>query len=136
MAAATGRVEAQSDRLPPRLVGLTISPAAVDVTNASQVVTFALHLQDDLSGVDTTSVNRVSIVLTSPSGNQSTQSAVAVQPGVILDGVLQLFVTFPRYIEPGDWRIATVHLRDNTANTVNLGTAALSAAGFPTTVQV
>src|SRR2546426_5863844 len=56
---SAGTLRAQSDTQPPRLIGLTLDPGTVEVTNSSQIVTLQLHLQDDLSGVDSTSGNRV-----------------------------------------------------------------------------
>src|SRR2546426_3034918 len=93
---SAGTLRAQSDTQPPRLIGLTLDPGTVEVTNSSQIVTLQLHLQDDLSGVDSTSGNRVGVTLTSPSGNQVVSGLSQPQGGVILDGVFQVPVSIPR----------------------------------------
>src|ERR1051326_8783674 len=67
---SAGTLRAQSDTQPPRLLALSLNPGNVDVTNSSQIVTLQLHLQDDLSGIDSMSANRVGVTLTSASGTQ------------------------------------------------------------------
>jgi len=131
-----GTLRAQSDTQPPRLISLTLDPGNVEVTNSSQSVTLQLHLQDDLSGIDSTSGNRVGVSLTSPSGNQVVSGVSQPQGGVILDGVFQVPVNIPRYAEPGSWRITSVRLRDNAGNALVLDNAALVAAGLTNTVLV
>src|SRR3989441_9713478 len=126
---SAGTLRAQSDTQPPRLIGLSFDPGNVEVTNSSQIVTLQLHLQDDLSGIDSTSANRVGVTLTSASGNQVVSNLSQLQGGVILDGVFQVPVTIPRYAEPGMWRITSVRLRDNVGNSLSLDNAALIAAG-------
>src|SRR2546430_6823819 len=122
---SAGTFRAQSDTQPPRLISLTIDPGNVEVTNSGQTVTVQLHLQDDLSGVDSTSANRIRVTLTSPSGNQVVSGLSQLQSGVILDGVFQVPVNIPRYAEPGIWRITSVRLRDNAGNSLSLDIAAL-----------
>src|SRR5436190_19997424 len=133
---SAGTLRAQSDTQPPRLIGLTLAPGTVEVTNSSQIVTLQLHLQDDLSGIDSTSGNRVGVTLASPSGNQVVSGLSQPQGGVILDGVFQVPVSIPRYAEPGSWRITSVRLRDNAGNALVLDNAALVAAGLTNTVLV
>ena len=127
---------AQSDTQPPRLNGLGMNVSAVDVTSSSQVVTFALAIQDDLSGIDSTSPNGVAITLSSPSNNQVAFGLAAAQSGVILNGVFQVPVTLPRYGQAGNWRITSLRLRDNAGNAITLDNANLISAGFPTIVPV
>src|SRR5437867_4984709 len=134
--ASAGTLQAQSDTQPPRLISLTLDLGNVEVTNVNQIVTLQLHLQDDLSGIDSTSANRVGVTLTSASGNQVVSGLSQTQGGVILDGVFQVPVTIPRYAEPGLWRITSVRLRDNAGNSVSLDNAALVAAGLVNMVQV
>ena len=89
---------AQSDVLPPQLVGLSINPSSVDVTNADQTVTFTVHVTDDLSGVTV-----VSVTLTGPNGQQ----AVGFRSGfgLGLDVALDVDVRVPRYSQPGSWTV-------------------------------
>src|SRR5438093_1511294 len=133
---SAGTLRAQSDTQPPRLISLTLDPGNVEVNNSSQSVTLQLHLQDDLSGIYSTSGNRVGVSLTSPSGNQVVSGLSQLQSGVIRDGVFQVPVNIPRYAEPGLWRITSVRLRDNAGNSVSLDNAALVAAGHVNTVLV
>src|SRR5438874_1974959 len=86
---------AQSDTQPPRLNGLGMNVSTVDVTSSSQVVTFSLQIQDDLSGIDSTSANGVAITLSSPSNNQIAFGLATTQSGVILNGTFQVPVTLP-----------------------------------------
>src|SRR3989454_961363 len=133
---SAGTLRAQSDTQPPRLISLTLDPGNVEVTNSSQSVTLQLHLQDDLSGIDSTSGNRVGVTLTSPSGSQVVSDLSQPQGGVILDGVFQVPVNIPRSAEPGSWHITSVRLRDNAGNSASLDVAALVAAGLVNMVQV
>src|SRR6267142_2830701 len=86
---------AQSDTVPPQLVGLSIAPPSVDVTLAAQTVTFTLHIADNLSGIDVSSGQRISVNLRSPSGVQFA-GAVSFQPGILLDANLNVLVSIPR----------------------------------------
>src|SRR5437867_11463982 len=82
---SAGTLRAQSDTQPPRLISLTIDQGNVDVTNSSQTVTLQWHLQDDLSGVDSASANRIRAILTSPSGNQVLAGLSQLQRAVSRD---------------------------------------------------
>jgi hypothetical protein len=134
--AACSLAAAQSDTMPPQLVGLSISPSSVDVTASAQIVTFTLQIKDNLSGIDSTSANRVAVFLTAPSGTQTVYGLAQPQQGVILEGSFQVFVSIPRYSEAGTWQIGSVRLRDNVGNISYLSNGSLTAAGSPTTVQV
>jgi hypothetical protein len=133
--AATPAV-AQSDTQPPSLVGFAFTPDNVDVSAAAQTVTFTLHVTDDLSGIDTTSGQRLQVLLQSPSGKQHVNGVVASQAGVILDGSFSIAATIPLYSEAGAWTIRQVFLGDNAGNRSVLSQNALSAAGFPTILNV
>src|SRR5213594_1097579 len=134
--ASAGTLRGHSNNPTPRLISLTIDQENVDVTNSSQTVTLQWHLQDDLSGVDSASANRIRAILTSPSGNQVVSGLSQLQSGVIRDGVFQVPVSIPRYAAPGLWRITSVRLRDNAGNSVSLDNAALVAAGQANTLMV
>ena len=133
---SAGTLRAQSDTQPPRLLALSLNPGNVDVTNSSQIVTLQLHLQDDLSGIDSMSANRVGVTLTSASGNQVASGLSQLQSGAVMDGVFQVALTIPRYAEAGLWRITSVRLRDNAGNSLSLDNAALVAAGDMNVVLV
>src|SRR5437870_4221211 len=119
---------AQSDTAPPQLVGLSFAPPSVDVTLATQTVTFTLHITDNVSGIDVSSGNRILVGLRSPSGAQSAFGFVSFQSGILLDATLNVLVQIPRFSEPGSWTISTIRLRDNAGNTTFLNTAAIAAA--------
>src|SRR5205085_12636765 len=101
-------LRAQSDTRPPQVLSLSINPPTVDVTAASQVVTFTVHATDNLSGVSSVLV----ISLVGPSGEQL-YGFSQFQSDIILDGVFQIPVTVPRYAEPGTWTVALLLLQDN-----------------------
>src|SRR5206468_8269965 len=111
-----GTLRAQSDTQTPPLISLTLDPGNVEVTDSSQSVTLQLHLQDDLSGIDSTSGNRVGVTLTSPSGSQVVSGLSQPQGGVILDGVFQVPVNIPRSAEPGSWHITSVDRKSTRLN--------------------
>jgi hypothetical protein len=127
---------AQSDTTPPKLLDLTFSPSTVDVTAAAQTITFSLHITDDLSGIDTTSGNRIAVTLISPSANQFVTGFASALAGIVLDATVQVPVSIPRFSEAGTWTVRSVRLRDKTGNQVSVGTSVLAAAGFPTTLTV
>src|SRR5215467_9420472 len=128
-------LQAQSDTQPPHLNGVAMNVSNVDVTSSSQVVTFTLAIQDDLSGVDSTP-NGVAITLSSPSNNQVAVGVAVPQSGVILNGVFQVPVTLPRYGQAGNWRITSLRLRDNAGNAITVDNGYLTSLGFTTTVMV
>jgi len=122
---------AQSDTQPPQLVDLSFTPSSVDVTSSAQTVTFTVHVTDNLSGISGVSVN-----LRSPTGVQNHGGFGFPGPGVVLDGTFDVPVQIQRYSEPGTWTVAFVQLFDRVGNRSFLDTAALAAAGFPTTISV
>jgi hypothetical protein len=126
---------AQSDTEPPKLVSMTISPSTVDVTSADQTVTVTMHLTDNLSGLDTTSGRGIGISFISPSGSQTASGIPPRLIGTVLDSTLVINLVVQRYVEPGTWT-AFMRLADNTGNTIFLDFAALTAAGFPASINV
>ena len=129
-------LRAESDTLPPQLLGLTISPSTVDVTLASRQVTFNLHVSDDLSGINFTPGFRINVNLRSPSGSQLLNAAPPDQTGVVVNANLTVTMTIPRYAEPGIWQIDQIRLVDNAGNFSRLSASALAAAGFPISVNI
>ena len=130
MVATVSNLVAQSDTLPPLLIGESFASATIDVTSSAQTVTFSLHVTDDLAGINFAQVN-----LRSPSGGQ-TSSNFAFSSTVVLDTTLLVPVTVPRYSEPGTWTVASIRLGDRVGNQITLNTAALTAAGYPTALTV
>ena len=133
---------AQSDTTPPNLVGLSITPTALNVTSSAQTITISLTLTDDLSGVTfgyPFFYNEFSLV--SPSGKQTitlTNGGASFQlvAGTTLSGVWQQTLTIPQFSEAGAWKIDSIRVPDVAQNVLALTTAQLSAMGFPTTVNV
>src|SRR5438874_11577492 len=113
---AATNVQAQSDTQPPQLVDLSISPTTVDVTAGVQTITATVHVTDDLSGIDTSSGQRVRVQLFSPSG-QTVAGSNRSQSGITLDGTFPINITVPRFSQPGLWTVV-VYLRDNIGNSV------------------
>src|SRR5437867_4620169 len=131
--AGTSILQAQSDTQPPQLLSLSISPATVDVTASDQVVTLTMRVTDNLSGV---APGGASLAFINPSNGSGFVGGSSQNTTVILDGILQISVTVPRYSGPGAWGLDFLSLRDNVGNSIFLTKDTLSAAGFPTTIQV
>lgn len=129
---------AQSDTQAPNLVGLSISPASVDVTLAAKPIVFSLQVTDDLSGVNLTGPLRTLLYLQSPSKAQTVHATIVDQgqTGVILNANNTITVSMPRYAEPGIWTIQYIRLMDLAGNVVRPTGTELAAAGFPVTVNV
>ena len=139
-AMANPAVSAQvSDTMPPQLVGLTIVPSSINVSSSSQTVTITLHVTDDLSGTAFSGSNGSTLEFVSPSGNQTqflNAGTFTLTSGTVLNGFWSAPMTFPRFAEPGNWTLAFVTLYSAAGNHATLNTAALNAAGFPTTLTV
>ena len=122
------------DTTPPMLdpIGTGISPVAIDVTAGSQVVTVTLHVTDDLAGMQ-----QAYIQFIGPAGIQYRYSYdFFLTSGDALDGTWSADITFPQFIENGDWKIGYIGLTDLVGNNAYLDTATLDAMGVPTTLSV
>jgi len=128
-----------SDTTPPQLIGVTFSPTTINVSSSSQVVTVTLQVTDDLSGADFSAFRGSIFEFVSPSGKQSqvlNAGTFSLITGSTLNGVWRAPMPFPQFAESGNWTLAFVTLFDTASNHVTLNTAALSAAGYPTTLTV
>ena len=121
------------DSTPPKLVSESFTPTSIDVSSASQVVTFQVHATDDLSGVKSVFVH-----LTPPPPSNTAVGVESTQliAGTILDGTWQVLATFPQYSPSGIWHLDTIGLHDNAGNASYVYESALIAAGQLTTISV
>jgi hypothetical protein len=125
-------VMAQSDTQPPQLVGFSFAPSSVDVTGAPATITFSIHATDNLSGISSAQVQ-----LRSPSGIQVPfGNGFPPFTPLPLDATFNVPVQILQYGEPGTWTVSSLSLRDRVSNLLFMNTAALAAAGFPTTFTV
>ena len=106
------------DITPPVIKSVLATPSSVNVSAASQTVTFTVNAADDVSGVDFTS-GRSYFALSSPSGGQVILSSPGpLVSGTVNDGSWQTQLTIPRYSEPGAWKIQNFSLYDFAGNTL------------------
>ena len=127
------------DSAPPRLIGMSLTPAEVDVRNSSQDVTISLTLTDNLSGVTFGyPFLYEEFILRSPSGkqvikitNSSSNSSFQLFSGTSLNGVWQQSVTIPAFSESGQWTVASLTVPDAAQNQLVLNTTELVQLGFP-----
>jgi hypothetical protein len=127
---------AAGDSTAPILAGLSISPSSVDPSTSPQTVTVRAHITDAQSGV---SPYGPSLYFASPALGQTTTASaggVRLVSGTAQDAVLDIDVVVPRFAETGTWQLAPISLSDALGNSVTLGAADVSAAGFPTTFTV
>ena len=125
---------ADEDVAAPELVEFSFAPTSVDTSSGSADVTFTVRVTDDLSGLQSGSIQ-----IYSPSGSQQTIesfSAGDLFSGDALDGVYTLTLTIPRYSETGTWEVREVFLIDMVGNHVRFDTSELAAATFPTGIAV
>jgi hypothetical protein len=126
-------VSAQPDQTAPTFVSFSISPATVDVTNGSQIVTATAHLTDNANG---SGVATFSFLAQPPAGSAvSCPAATAPTSGDRYDGVWSCVITVPKGAQVGDWTIS-VTATDAASNTRALGTPELTSAGYPTKFTV
>jgi RHS repeat-associated protein len=133
---------AQSDTIPPNLLGMTLSPSTVDVTAGSANITISLTLTDNLSGVTFGYPFLYDeFTLVSPSGRQvivlsNGGGLFTLVGGTSLNGVWQRTLTIPQFSEAGKWTVGSLTVPDVAQNRLILNTAQLAAVGFATTVNV
>ncbi|HKH64521.1 MAG TPA: Ig-like domain repeat protein [Solirubrobacterales bacterium] len=118
------------DTTPPQILGLSIEPGEVDVTNSSQTVTITARVTDDLSGLVNGDAG-----FASPANSQSAIGGLERISGTDMDGVYRTQVTVPRFAESGTW-LAFLHFRDRAGNWVEITPKKLEEAGLPSALQV
>jgi hypothetical protein len=123
---STFTVISSGDVTPPVIKSVVVTPSSVNVSAASQILTFTVNATDDASGVDFTS-GRSYFALSSPSGGQVVvMSPNTLVSGTVNDGSWQTQFTIPRYAEPGAWKIQYFSLYDLAGNNLS------AAQGFGT----
>jgi hypothetical protein len=100
------------DILPPNLIGLSISPQTVDVSNSAQTVNITLELTDNISGVA-----NVIPTITFPNGNAFNQGAT-LSSGTNLNGIWTLSITIPQGSYPGTAYVFSIFITDVVGNNV------------------
>ena len=122
-------VTSVQDNTAPSLTALSFSPAAINVTTASAVVTISFTVTDDLSGADFLCAQFLS-----PSGTQGQSDCTGFAPSTSYSGTLPL--TIPQFSESGIWKLSIYGMSDAVGNNKAYPTTALASAGFPTDLQV
>lgn len=124
------------DRTPPRLKGLSISAATVDVTSGPAHVNVTLSATDAGAGVGAFSVHftKPSPSTSASCGNQTAAGGVLAS-GSPADGVWRCTVTIAKGAPAGTWQLL-VSLRDTAGNFGDSSGQALRAAGFPDSLVV
>jgi hypothetical protein len=114
------------DTTAPKVTGIGIQPASVDVSHGQQDVTLDFHATDAQSGV-----TGVSYVATSPSGEQQLSGNIdSLFSGTPQDGHWDAVLTLGSHAEAGTWTISSVGATDAVGNS-----ASLNGANVPATNQ-
>lgn len=119
-----------ADSSAPTASNFEILTPTLDVSSASAPATFRLTLADNRSGI-----KRVAVALRSPSGVFRWGEVIRSDD---LTSVTQTLSSQPleSFVEPGTWTISAVSVIDSAGNPLKFNTAALSARGWPSTLQV
>ncbi|HKZ79572.1 MAG TPA: hypothetical protein VJ124_14950 [Pyrinomonadaceae bacterium] len=128
-------VTSTPDTTPPQLVGLRLTPSAVDVSAGVQDVTVELDLIDALAGVQLEPERRGFFLLTvrSPSGGQShslSNRDFQLISGTAQNGTWQGTLRIPQFSEAGTWTVGDITVPDAASNTLFVSTSQLRALGF------
>ena len=120
--------EGLADTTPPKVAGLTVSPATVNTSSGSQTVTVDVHATDDLSGV-------AGVVVSLSNGSRYLSStAHLLAGGERLDGTWEASVTLPQFAAAGRYSLS-VGVVDNVGNHHTYSSAELEELGFPASVR-
>ncbi|HSR53068.1 MAG TPA: FG-GAP repeat protein [Acidobacteriota bacterium] len=122
-------VVGETDSTPPTIGSAFATPAAIDISSNSQLVTLTLTATDDVSGIRVPGSD-TRIIWRSPS-NQVVQCHFFLASGTQLDAVMQARCSFPQFSETGDW-VVDVIVEDNAGNfTGNRFTGLLTVVATP-----
>ena len=108
------------DTVTPNLTGIDFAPKDIDTRRGPSEVQVILKATDNLSGVKSLEVSFVS-----PSG--SVRNCGSAELPALLDGSAMVRLFFPRFSEPGSWRLETAVLTDAAGNTLVLNADGLAA---------
>ncbi len=114
-------VVSNPDVVGPTLVGITVTPEAVDVSGGERTVTVELQIEDNLSGVsfDPSVGGFFGVEFFSPAARQVefiSNVEFSLATGTITNGAWSATARFPQYSEAGTWRISSVFLEDAAGN--------------------
>ncbi|MFY9556602.1 MAG: hypothetical protein WAV47_17960, partial [Blastocatellia bacterium] len=121
------------DLAPPHLVESSFSPASIDVSTGSQIVTLNARITDALSGYQSGSLH-----FRSPSGQQLRFGDLGANQrisGDTFDGTYQTTVTFQQFSEAGTWKL-NVFVIDAVGNSRFISDSELANLGFSTQLEV
>lgn len=119
------------DTAAPVLTSFALAPSSIDTSLADQVVTFTLHLNDDVAGVDP-AASQVSVA--GPTGQAGGQDQLQLTSGTASDGDYQATVTVPQGSLAGTWTVNASFV-DQAGNQIDWQTSELTSGGFPATFQ-
>ncbi len=134
-----------SDTEPPNAIAFDFTTKVIDASASDQIITFTVHLTDDLSGVTDGMINGMGVSpsqvrFRSPSGNQFADVIIAppgnLVSGNTLDGIYSSILVVPRYGESGTWQLQYLMLVDDVGNTRWLDRNQMIALGFSTDFNV
>lgn len=117
------------DTTAPTLTSFSLSPAQVDTSSVSAQISFTATASDDLSGIKYVVLN-----YRGPWGPQIGPN-LTLASGTDLSGTWTDSSTLSRYSAKGTYTIKDVYVADRAGNDSHYGTAALAAAGYPTTFE-
>ena len=117
------------DTTAPTLTSFSFSPAQVDTSGASAQIHFTATATDDLSGIE-----YVALGYRGPRG-PTIGPNLTLASGTDLSGSWTGSSTLFRYSAKGTYTLTDVYVVDRAGNVTRYGTAALAAAGYPTTFE-
>ena len=131
---------AGGDSDPPHLLDFDFEPKMVDTSVSSALITFTLHLTDDLSGVANGVATPTQILFRGPSTYQFVYTTFDANDTLVLgdemDGVFRNSMELPRFSETGLWSVDWLLLNDNLGNGEWLYYEDVAALGYPASFWV
>lgn len=120
-------VSSNHDTTPPTISSFDFQPRVADATAEAAEVSVTASASDDLSGVSSAYVSFMS-----PSATHGDSAHLSVTQTGALAGTL----TIPPGVEPGNWTVSTLSVRDRRGNSTNYAPDATWGAGWPTDLTV
>lgn len=120
----------------PKLLSVTLTPSAVDVTSGPADVLLRFEATDDLTGVGDGPCQADGFLLSSPSFGQQAKTSYCQKKlveGTATSGTWEVTLTIPKFAESGTWKLGKLMLADVAGNQ---DSGALQAAGLSASVQV
>jgi hypothetical protein len=121
-----------ADTVAPQVSGFALTPAALDVTQAEDTVTFTVQASDNASGIAV-----VWIIVRKPDGSvPGACGTLEPASGSRTDGTWECRFIIPKSAMQGEWTIDGIEVQDRVLNDRRYTSAELTAAGFPTSITV